>query len=75
MNKNRRKAREDFITNLPLAYEPDAGQDNAPFFLLDDNDEDRPFPNLDPWHENNNMVDANRESRIERLARILVNLA
>jgi hypothetical protein len=70
--KKSRTAREDFNTNMPLVYEPDAGPDNAPFLLPDDNSRDRPFPDLDPFHYNDNLIESSRDARVERLARRLV---
>jgi hypothetical protein len=70
---NERTAREDFITNIPLIYEPYAGEDNAPFSLPEDNEEERPFPTMNPFHYNDNLIESSEDTeRTARLARRLV---
>lgn len=59
-----RIAREDMNTNIPLPFEPDAGEGLAPVFLSNDEFADRPFPTTNPFHYNENLIESRRRDRL-----------
>jgi hypothetical protein len=65
------RAYEDYNTSFPLPYEADAGEGLAPFFLPEDEFDDRPYPSSNPFHYNDNLIQSNR---LDRIARQLVGL-
>lgn len=70
----KRIAVEDTNTNIPLPYEPDAGEGLAPWLIPEDEFEEKPFPTTNPFHYNENLIDSSRKERIERLARKLIGI-